>query len=194
VFNNHPYISESLYGFSASQTLASTSSIFSESSFLSSQQIFSTSYTTAYDTEVSLEEVEDISIDYTNFSELAADGTYDYSAVQNHPMAIIKFTYNVLSDSDSYYPITWTTYGEEQGILASSVPLTGYDDFVSQATTIIENTEVTLVQSGNSSNYQDYIGFVQSHNTLNNVDEGDVDESEDFNHNIHLYYVSYQLR
>lgn len=194
VFNSHPYVSESLYHFYSVQTLAATSSIFSESSFLSSQQIISTSYTSAYDTEVSIEQLEEINIDYTNFSELAADGTYDYSAIQNHPMAMIKFTYNVLADTGSYYPVTWVTYGEEQGILASSVPLIGYDDFVGQDTTSIENTEVTLVQSGNTSNYQDYISFVQSNSTLDSVGEGDIDESKDFNHNIHLYYVSYQLK
>lgn len=190
VFNSHQYLSEAFYKFYAEQTLAATSTLFSQSSLLSTNKILSTSYDDAYNTEVSVVELDKLDIDYTNFSELSADGRFDYSAINNHPMAIIKFTYSVLASTGGYYPVTWTNYNENEGVLASAVALTGYQDLVNEETTIIESSDVTLLRSFNSSDYYDYIGFFQQGGSLNN----DEDITDEFSHNLHFYQVKHKLR
>jgi len=187
IFNSHEYISEAQYKFYAQKTLGSSSTLFSESSLNSTQQILSSSFDGAYSAEV---EVTDVDIDYINFSELSADGSFDYSSVNNHPMAIIAFSYSVLDDEGQYYPVTWTTYHEDQGSLASSVPLPDYPDIVNQTTTIIDATQVTLVRSDSSSRYQDYISFFQQGKGIATTEVADGD----FNDDIHFYQANHQLR
>jgi len=187
IFNSHDYVSTAQYKFIAQQTLGSSSTLFSESSLTSTQQILSSSFDDAYNADV---EVTDVDIDYINFSELSADGSFDYRSVNNHPMAIITFSYSVLDDEGQYYPVTWTTYHEAQGSLASSVSLPDYPDIVNQTTTIIEATQVTLVRSDSSSRYQDYISFFQQGKGITTTEVADGD----FNDDIHFYQANHQLR
>ncbi len=187
VFNNHPYSSESFYKLNFEQELANSNTLFSQSLLSSHRQILSSSYDEAYGTNISINEID---IDYTNFSELASDGSFDYSVAKNHPMAIIKFTYKILADSGDYYLVTWTNYAEKEGLLASSVALTGYEDIVNQDSTILKNIEVSLIRSFNTSKYNDYINYYQSHDNLSTNEQDD----NDFNDNIHFYYLKHELK
>ena len=186
IFNSHVYTSEAFYKLNAEQVIYESSTLFSESIYSSHQQVVSTSADTTYNSDL-ITSVADI--DYVNFSELDSAGNFDYSDVDDHPMSIIKFTYNVLNDTGEFYPVTWTNYHEESGSLASSVSLTGYDDFVNESSTVIANTEVTLLRSLNTSSYQDYINYFQQNDDINFTAESD----DDFNENAHFYYLSHTL-
>jgi len=191
VLNSHNYISEAYFKLNAEQTLATSDTLFSQSALFSINQLVSSSYNEAYDTEIAIElDNTDISLDYINFSELTDDGSFDYSAIDSHPMSIISFTYSVLNNDGSYYPVTWTNYGPNKGVLASYLALVDYQDIVNQETTILENTEVSLLQSINSNNYEDYINFFQQGNSLTENE----DIANDFNHNIHIYYLQHKLK
>lgn len=186
IFNSHIYISEAFYKLSTEQVIYESSTLFSESIYSSHQQIVSTSSDNTYDSNL----ITDIAnIDYVNFSELDGDGNFDYSDVDEHPMSIIKFTYNIANNTGEYYPVTWTNYHGKSGLLASSVPLTNYDDFVNDNATVIEKTEVFLLRSLNTSNYQDYISYFQEDSNVNFTEKKDGD----FNENIHFYHLSHIL-
>lgn len=187
LFTNHLYSSESFYKFYSQQIISSSSTLFSESVFASKNLFISSSADDVYNTDIY---DKDVNIDYTNFSELASDGSYNYSAVNNHPMSIIKLNYQVLnSQTNTYYPITWTNYGAISGVLASSVTLNNYDDFINQSSTTIERTEVNLIRSKSSSKYQDYINYFQAN--TNPITSTDI--TTDFTNNLHFYYISHAL-
>ncbi|OUR62489.1 hypothetical protein A9Q74_04845 [Colwellia sp. 39_35_sub15_T18] len=156
VFNTHPYTSESIHYARTSHIFDHLDTIFGQSTFASYHQIKSTMNDEA--TSVSAE-TEQPDIDYTNFSELAADGSYDYSAVSGYPLVDISFSYQVSSASITT-PINWTMYGPIKGILASSVQLAGFEDTITPDTDI-QNTEINIIKSLTTNNYDDYIYYYQ---------------------------------
>lgn len=173
LFTSHMYINEAYYKGVAEYSLSESSNIYGSWSVSSENQVISTDYDDALDAEAS----DDMpSIDTVSFSELADDGTYDYSAVKNYPMAIIQFTYG-----DTSVPVTWTMYGPDEGVLPSSVDLEGYDDIV-DSDSYISDTQVTLIKSDNTSDYDDYIEYYQSL------------DSDDFDTDLHKYYINITLQ
>ncbi|MBU2979695.1 hypothetical protein [Alteromonas sp. C1M14] len=173
LFTSHMYINEAYYKGVAENTLSTSSNLYGSWSVTSGHQVISTDYDDALDAEAS----DDMpSIDTVSFSELDDDGTYDYSGVKNYPMAIIRFTYGYTS-----VPVTWTMYGPEEGILPNSVALEGYDDIV-DSDSYITDTQVTLLKSDNTNNYDDYIEYYQSL------------ESDDFATDLHQYDITITLQ
>jgi len=153
LFISHLYSSDTYFKGLAENTLTQSSNVYGELSVTSGHQVISTSYSDALDAEA---ETDMPDIDTVSFSELGDDGTYDYSAVRNYPMAIIKLTYGFTS-----VPVTWTLYGPEEGTLPYRAALVGYEDIVT-ADSYISQTLVTLLKSDNASNYDDYIEYYQS--------------------------------
>ncbi len=173
LFKSHPYISETFYQANASVTFQETSSIFGDTVIKSHHQVISTNYPQAFAVNASKQKP---AIDDVNFSEIKADGSYDYSAVSGYPMAIISFSYTAYDpQTQLLMPAKWTHYGQEQGTLAMSGSLTGYEDIIN-ADTDKKSTKVLLLKSSQSSDYFDYIDFYQS----GNLDQNDTNLLSDF--------------
>jgi len=158
VFNTHAYISESIYSSNANYTFDSFESIFGQAAFTSHHQIKSSVYSEAVSATASTNKPD---IDNVTFSELADDGSYDYSTVSNYPLVEIAFDYELsIDNSNEIMPITWTMYGPNQGILASSVQLEGYENLIN-ADTYIHSTDIKIIRSKNTDTYEDYINYYQ---------------------------------
>ncbi|MEW6994435.1 hypothetical protein AADZ84_09255 [Colwelliaceae bacterium MEBiC 14330] len=168
VFSTHDYISEAYYQSKASITFDESSSIFGSSVIKTQQQLTSTDKGLSFAVKASESKPN---IDDRNFSEIKADGSYDYSAVNGYPMAIITFTFTAFDpESNLLMPAKWSFYGPEQGTLAISAPLTGYEDIIS-IDTDKKSTEVRLIQSLATDSYQDYIKFYQGEYGLGITEE-----------------------
>lgn len=164
VFDSHNYSSESEYLAESVQLVRLTDSVFGTSSFESKHQKISTRTQDVFDVEA-VKSVPDL--DDSFYSEISSDGSYDYSAASNYPMAIIAFDYTVYSlSSEQLIPVKWTSYGPPSGVLPSSVNLPGYEDVINQDSDIF-NTQVTLVRSLVTDDYQDYSNFYQG---IDNID------------------------
>lgn len=153
LFTSHLYINEAYYHGMATQLLSESSNVYGAWSVMSQHQITSTSYGDALAVSAS-DNLPDI--DTVSFSELGEDGSYNYSAVKNYPMAIITFTYDYTE-----MPVNWTIYGPAQGTLPTASTLVGYDDIINSESYITE-TNVSLLKSNSTSNYSDYIEYFQS--------------------------------
>jgi len=154
VFNSHPYVSESVYQSTSSHVFEDIDSIFGRSTFSSFHQIKSTIYAETFNVSA---KVDRPNIDNTNYSELNSDGSYDYGAISDYPLIKFTFDYEVkLLNSDTITPVIWTMYGPIKGVLPSSVQLVGYDDVVTPKTKIF-NTDIQIIKSSTSKNYEDYI-------------------------------------
>ena len=177
VFDVHPYISEAYYQSQASVTFVPSDSIFRSSVMKNKHQVISTSV------EESLNVMAGVNKPAFNepyFDEIKADGSYDYSAVAGYPMAIINFTFTAYDPvSKLLMPAQWTFYGAEQGVLAISAPLTGYEDIINIASRI-ETTNVHLIKTSITNNYHDYIKHYQGNRTdeLTNDFVKDIKEAE----------------
>mgnify|MGYP006081272779 CR=1 FL=1 len=159
LFNSHIYNSESLYHSTANLVLAEKSSFFGsvviESSHSKVSSVASESFAVKASTVIP-------DIDDVNFSEIKADGRYDYSSVKGYPMAVISFELITFHPTTNLLmPTKWTNYGPEKGVLAISLPLTGYTDIVTIDTkkTAIDTV---LLKSNTGRGYQDYIQHYQS--------------------------------
>lgn len=174
VFDDHSYISESEYLAESSQLLRLTDSVFGSSRFESLHQKLSTRAQDAFSVEAIKKAPE---LDDSFYSEISSDGSYDYSAVSNYPMAIIRFDYVAYSPTTHLsIPVTWQSYGAISGTLPSRINLVDYQDIIDQDSDVF-NTQVTLLRSLESNDYQDYLNFYQG---IDNVD---------FNHDL----LSYKL-
>jgi hypothetical protein len=161
LFKSHNYIGEALYQSNAKVVFQETSSILGTTSIESNHQVISSSHDESFTASAANNKPN---IDDVNFSEIQADGSYDYSAVPDHPMAIITFVYNVFSSqSREMIPITWTTFGPIQGQLPINSPLTGYEDLINNDSEWNELI-VELQQSSSSNDYTDYINHSQNRN------------------------------
>jgi hypothetical protein len=174
VFNSHAYISEALYRSKANLVLDETSSFFGsiiiESSHNKVSSIVDESFSVMASTVMP-------DIDVVNFSEIKADGSYDYSAVSGYPMAVISFELITLNPTTQLsMPTKWTNYGPEKGLLAISAPLTGYEKIIDIETTRTV-TDTLLLKSASSNNYQDYMLHFQAN--LN----------DDFDHDLQQYHI-----
>lgn len=168
VFDTHNYISEAYYQSKASITFDESSSIFGSSVIKTHQQLTSSDKGLSFAVKASESKPN---IDDRNFSEIKADGSYDYSAVNGYPMAIITFTFTAFDpQSNLLMPAKWSFYGPEQGTLAISAPLTGYEDIIN-IDTDKKSTEVRLIQSLATDSYQDYIKFYQGEYGLGITEE-----------------------
>lgn len=173
LFISHLYDNDTYFKGVVDNSLTQSSNVYGEWSVTSGHQIISTDYDEALSTEA---ETDMPDIDTVSFSELGDDGSYDYSAVRNYPMAVIKLTYGFTS-----VPVTWTLYGPVEGTLPSSATLVGYEDIVT-ADSYISHTQVTLLKSDNTSNYDDYIEYYQS------LTDSDLDDD------LHRYDISISLQ
>lgn len=156
LFTSHPYISETFYQSQGSVTFQETSSIFGDTLIKSHHQVISPAYQQSFEVNASQQRPN---IDDINFSEIKVDGSYDYSAVSGYPMSVISFSYTTYDpQTQLLMPAKWTHYGPAQGKLASSAPLTGYEDIIDDDTSK-KSTEVLLLKSAISNNYSDYVDF-----------------------------------
>ena len=168
VFNTHPYISESTYYAKTSHIYESIDTIFGRSSFSSYHQIQSNLYDEAFSV---LAEIDKPTIDNTSFSELASDGSYDYSAVSGYPLVKIVFDYQLNSiSSDASIPVSWTMYGPIKGTLAASVALSVMEESIGTDSNI-QTTDIKIIKSSNSNNYSDYIGYYQGNTESDLADD-----------------------
>ncbi|WP_339720444.1 hypothetical protein [uncultured Paraglaciecola sp.] len=152
VFNSHLYVNESLYKTIATYPISETSSVFGKSSITSQRQVISSDYSTALANSAPEEKVN---IDSVNFSELSDEGNYDYSEIKNYPMAIISFSYEFTATKAK-----WTMFGPNTGILPISAVLYGYEGIIDNDS-YISQTEVILLKSDDSDDYDDYIMHYQ---------------------------------
>ncbi len=172
VFDNHLYVNDTQYMSVASYTLSEISSLFGSSSVISQNQVISSNYFDALSNSTS---DDDIDIDYDNFTEISDDGSYDYSEVSGHEMAVISFTYGFTE-----MPVTWTTYGEIQGMLPTSQPLVGYESTVN-ADSFVSDTQVLLLNSSASNDYEDYVQYYQ-----NPVNQSFIADMSRYQLNVHV--------
>jgi hypothetical protein len=179
VFDGHNYSSESEFFSESVQLLQLTESVFGSSRLDSLHQKISTRVQDVFDVDA-IKTIPDVDDSY--YSEIGNDGTYDYSAVDNYPMAIIAFDYTAYSPTTAQLiPVKWTSYGKESGLLPSSVNLPGYENIINQDSDIV-NTQVSLVRSLESDKYQDYLNFYQG-----------IDNS-DFDHDLLRYQMTLSLQ
>ncbi len=187
VFSTHDYISEAFYQSQASVTFDESSSIFGSSIIKTHQQLIST---TATDSFVVKANEQKPPIDDRNFSEIKEDGSYDYSAVSGYPVAVISFTFTTFDPATKLLmPAKWTFYGPEQGMLAISADLTGYTDIIN-IDTDKKSTDIHLIKSLMTNNYQDYIKYYQAGNTVENA----LDASNDFVKKLNEVEISIKLK
>ena len=182
IFDTHSYISEAFYQSKASVTFDESSSIFGSSVIKTHHQIISSNAQESFSVKASEQKP---AIDDRNFSEIKADGSYDYSAVSGYPMAKIAFTFTAYDpETKLLMPAKWTFYGPEKGMLAISAPLTGYEDIIN-IDTDKKATDVRLINSIITNNYQDYVKFYQGF--------GERAMTDDFVRNLNEVEVSIKL-
>jgi len=187
VFSTHDHISEAYYQSQASVTFDESSSIFGSSVIKTHQQVISTTATDSFLVKANEQKPP---IDDRNFSEIKEDGNYDYSAVSGYPMAVISFTFTAYDpDTSLLMPAKWTFYGPEQGILAISADLTGYKDIIN-IDTDKKSTDIHLMKSMMTNNYQGYIKYYQGGNTV----ESALDASNDFVKKLDEVEISIKLK
>jgi len=178
VFNSHEYISESRYHSKSNHVFEIIDSMFRYSEFGSYHQIHSTMFNDAFTVAAELEEPN---IDNENFSELAADGTYDYSAVSGYPLIEISFDYDFTPEkTDIESPVSWTLYGPIKGKLASSVQLVGFEDIVTPNSDI-KTTDIRIIKSATTNKYDDYIEYYQGNS------------NEEFSDNLKYFHLKLKL-
>ena len=187
VFSTHDYISEAFYQSQASVTFDESSSIFGSSVIKTHQQVISTKATDSFLVKANEQKPP---IDDRNFSEIKEDGNYDYSAVSGYPLAVISFTFTAYdADTSLLMPAKWTFYGPEQGMLAISADLTGYEDIIN-IDTDKKSTDIHLIKSMMTNNYRDYIKYYQAGNTV----ESALDVSSDFVKKLDEVEISIKLK
>ena len=187
VFSTHDYISEAFYQSQASVTFDESSSIFGSSVIKTHQQVISTKATDSFLVKANEQKPP---IDDRNFSEIKEDGNYDYSAVSGYPLAVISFTFTAYdADTSLLMPAKWTFYGPEQGMLAISADLTGYEDIIN-IDTDKKSTDIHLIKSMMTNNYRDYIKYYQAGNTV----ESALDVSRDFVKKLDEVEISIKLK
>lgn len=187
VFSTHDYISEAFYQSQASVTFDESSSIFGSSVIKTHQQVISTKATDSFLVKANEQKPP---IDDRNFSEIKEDGNYDYSAVSGYPLAVISFTFTAYdADTSLLMPAKWTFYGPEQGMLAISADLTGYEDIIN-IDTDKKSTDIHLIKSMMTNNYRDYIKYYQAGNTVDNA----LDVSNDFVKKLDEVEISIKLK
>jgi hypothetical protein len=163
LFSGHKYISQAYYQSQASVTFVLSDGLFKSAVSKNIHQVISTS---AEESLALMAGQYQPAFKYPNFDEIKSDGRYDYSAVSGYPMAIINFTLAVSDPITGLpMPVQWTFFGPEKGVLAISVPLTGYEDIIN-IDSDIKVTNVHLVKSKEANNYQDYIDYYQSDKVL----------------------------
>jgi len=182
-FPEHTFDTENFYQSQASVTFDESSSIFGSSVIKTHQQIISTSAQESFAVKASEQKP---AIDDRNFSEIKEDGSYDYSAVSGYPMAKIAFTFTTYHPTTKLLmPAKWTFYGPEKGMLAISAPLTGYEDIIT-IDTDKNATDVRLIKSMITNNYQDYIKHYQGSNS--------ADMTNDFGKKLSEVEISIKLK
>lgn len=154
IFENHKYVGDAtFYGQAEHVFYEQTDSPKYYFSFKSSDTIYSTDYNNALDLKPSTNEQ---GIDWEYFKEITKS-SYDYSKVDNHKMAIIRFDYDAKNPTTLLdMPASWTLYGPIEGTLPMVNGLPGYEDIIA-ADTDIDIFDVNLIRNYQTSNYQDYI-------------------------------------
>lgn len=186
VFKNHEYSSEVFYQSQASVSFTESDSIFGSAVIKTHHQIISEDDDQSF--EVKADENKP-NIDDIYFSEISADGSYDYSGVSGYPMTAITFVFTAYDpDSGLLMPAKWTFYGPESGTLAITAPLTGYENII-DIDTAKKSTEVHLIESGAASDYQDYIEYYQVGNTVDSA----IDVTNSFVQDIEKVEISISL-
>ncbi|GAW94810.1 MULTISPECIES: hypothetical protein [Colwellia] len=158
IFDNHLHTSESYYQSQASMTWVPSGSIFGTAVSKTKHQVISTIIEESLSVMAGVNEP---AFNEPYFDEIKADGSYDYRAVAAFPMAIINFVFRTTDpETGLAMPAQWTFYGPEEGTLAISAPLTGYEDIIDIKTSK-ESQDVQLINSKISNTYSDYIKYYQ---------------------------------
>ena len=187
IFDTHNDISKAYYQSKASVTFDEIPSFFGSSVIKTHHQVISTSAAESFLVKANEQKP---AIDDRNFSEIKADGSYDYTAVSGFPMAVISFTFTTFDPTTKLLmPAKWTFYGPEEGLLAVSAPLVGYENIINIDTSV-KITNVHLINSLIANNYQDYIQYYQGGSTVKSV----LDTSNDFIENINEIEIGITLK
>ncbi|WDD97995.1 hypothetical protein [Thalassomonas actiniarum] len=173
LFNSHLYSSEADYFSQTSRVYQLKDTFFGTTLTEASHQKISSDYSQSFEVEVSENKPD---VDDENFSELGSDGSYDYSGAGNYPLAVITYTYAAYDAGIGLFPVKWTSYGPDEGVLPSSVPLSGYEDVINDDTDV-QLTDIELIRSMSSSDYQDYIRYYQQAKQQE-VESKNVDSSD----------------
>lgn len=178
VFTGHKYVSETYYQSQASVAFDERDSVVRSSVVKTTHQIVlpEAQESLAVKSDEQRPPIDDIGI-----TEIKSDGRYDYSAVVGFPMAVISYTFLAFDSENRLFPAKWTFYGQEQGMLAINVPLSGYENIIN-IDTRKEAIGVHLVKSMATNNYQDYIKYYQGNSS--------ADMSNDFVKNINEVILS----
>ncbi|WP_252730439.1 hypothetical protein [Colwellia sp. E2M01] len=186
VFDTHSYISEAVYQSQASVTFTESNSIFGSTVIKTHHQVISEIAQESFAVKASEKKP---TIDEQAFSEIKANGNYNYTEVSGYPMAIITFEFTAYDPGTQLLmPAQWTFYGPKSGTLAISGGLTGYEDII-DIETDKKSTDVYLIKSSVTNNYQDYISYYQAGNSVSQT----LDTSDEFIRNIHRVEIGIKL-
>jgi hypothetical protein len=152
VFDSHTYIGEAQHIAITSAEIANISSLFGSSVYSVTRQLVSDDASSVLDIE--LPSIIP-NLDYEYFSEMAEDGTYDYTEA-GAKVAKITFVYEVMNEEGYSIPVSWMMYGPLEGTLPMTVGLPSISNIINTETNI-EMTQVVLIDSDESNNYNDYI-------------------------------------
>ncbi|WDE10755.1 hypothetical protein [Thalassomonas haliotis] len=187
LFNSHLYNSEADYISQTNRVYQLKDTFFGTTLTEASHQKISSDYAQSFEVEVSDNKPD---VDDENFSELGSDGSYDYSGAGNYPLAVITYTYAAYDVDTGLFPVKWASYGPDEGVLPSSVPLSGYEDVINDDTDV-QLTDIELIRSMSSTDYQDYIRYYQQAKQQE-VESKHVDSS-DFVRDVKKLHLQIQL-
>ncbi|WP_068544768.1 hypothetical protein [Thalassotalea crassostreae] len=181
VFDSHKYDGDTVYSTSAIRAFKDESSPFGSVTLNSQDFRYSANYNTAFDAYPSK---DDENIDYVTWAEIDASGSYDYSKVNNHKMAIIRYVYDAKNpDTDIDMPVMWTAFGPIEGQLPMNTELPMLANII-ESDTKIDETKVTLLRHYSFDNYQEYINYYAELGNLSVTQQ--LDKKED---RIHVYNI-----
>ena len=181
VFDNHKYDGDTVYSTSATRAFKDESSPFGSVTLNSQDFRYSANYNNAFDVYPSK---DDENIDYVTWAEIDASGSYDYSKVNNHKMAIIRYVYDAKDpDTDLDMPVRWTAFGPIEGQLPMNTELPMLANII-ESDTKIDETKVTLLRHYSFDNYQEYINYYAELGNLPVAQQ--LDKKED---RIHVYNI-----
>ena len=189
LFDSHKYINENLYQSKANFIFEDDDSFYGALLIESTHEKVSSVLSTSFNVAASIIRPD---IDEERFTDISADGSYDYSAVTGYPLAIISSNYS--KESGTLINFSWTTHGPAKGLLPvsvttndgttvkspTSVKLIGYETLMDN--TRLVSTDTWLLKSVMGNDYNDYISYAQNEKT----------SSDDVNHlanDLHTYHI-----
>ena len=181
VFDNHATTGRTTYTAKANYIFKEESSPFGSVTLKSQENRYSDDYNDSLKVAPSK---DDENIDYITWSEIEADGSYDYSKVSRHQMAIVSYIYDSKDPNTQLdMPVLWSAYGPIEGQLPMNTLLPGFENIINDDVKI-DKTEVKLLKHIEFSDYQDYINYYA------NIGHISVDEQLDKTQaGVHQYII-----